>query len=292
LAFIAGKFDITFPLNGLTIPLMRNIQSQMPQAICELNSGEGINRHLLVNYHKPPFDNPDFRRAMALSIDRQAFVDTIAQGEGHIAGVLQPPPDGLWGMPADEVRKLPGYDPAVEKSRAEGRQIMRQLGYGPDKHLDIKVTTRNIQLYRDPAVLLIDQLKHVYIDGELDVIDTPQYFPKIIRKDFTVALNLQTSGPDANILKLFYSCGSSLNWDGYCNPEVDKLIDRQSEEGDHDRRKAVLWEIERKLAADNARPILFYAKGATCWQPYVKGFTQMANSLFTGWRMEDVWLDK
>ena len=70
------------------------------------------------------------------------------------------------------------------------------------------------------------------------------------------------------------------------------MIDRQSEEGDPDRRKAVLWEIERKLAADNARPILFYAKGATCWQPYVKGFTQMVNSLFTGWRMEDVWLDK
>jgi hypothetical protein len=37
---------------------------------------------------------------------------------------------------------------------------------------------------------------------------------------------------------------------------------------------------------------LLYAKGATCWQPYVKGFTQMANSLFTGWRMEDVWLDR
>jgi peptide/nickel transport system substrate-binding protein len=169
---------------------------------------------------------------------------------------------------------------------------MQQLGYGPDKHLGIKVTTRNIQLYRDPAVLLIDQLKHVYIDGELDVIDTPQYFPKIIRKDFTVALNLQTSGADADILRLFYRCGSSLNWDGYCDPEVDKLINRQSEEGDPDRRKAVLWEIERKLAADTARPILFYAKGATCWQPYVKGFTQMANSLFTGWRMEDVWLDQ
>jgi hypothetical protein len=35
-----------------TIPLMKNIESQMPQAICELNSGEGINRHLLVNYQK------------------------------------------------------------------------------------------------------------------------------------------------------------------------------------------------------------------------------------------------
>ena len=58
---------------------MKNIESQMPQAICELNSGEGINRHLLVNYQKPPFENPEFRHATALSIDRQAFVDTITQ---------------------------------------------------------------------------------------------------------------------------------------------------------------------------------------------------------------------
>ena len=272
---------------------MKNIESQMPQAICELNSREGINRHLLVNYHQPPFDNPQFRRAMASSIDRQAFVDTIAQGEGQIGGVLQPPPNGLWGMPTEEVKKLAGYDPDLEKNRDAGRQIMRQLGYGPDKHLNIKVTTRNIPYYRDPAILLIDQLKQVYIDGELEEVDTPQYFPKIIRKDFSVALNLQTSGPDPDpILKLFYSCGASLNWDGYCNPEIDQLIEEQSREGDAARRKEVLWKIERKLAADNARPILFYAKGATCRQPYVKGFTQMANSLFNGWRMEDVWLDK
>jgi peptide/nickel transport system substrate-binding protein len=293
LAFIAGKFDITFPLAGLTIPLLKNIESQMPQAICELNSGEGINRNLLVNYHKPPFDNAQLRRAMALSIDRKAFVDTIAQGEGQIGGVLQPPPGGLWGMPPDEVKKLPGYGPEIEKNRTEGRQIMQQLGYSPDKHLEIKVTTRNVQFYRDPAVLLIDQLKNVFIDGELEEVDTPQYFPKILRKDFAVALNLQTSGPDPDpTLKIFYSCGASINWDGYCNPEIDKLIDRQSQEADPTRRKVVLWEIERKLAADNARPILFYAKGATCRQPYVKGFTQMANSLFNGWRMEDVWLDR
>jgi peptide/nickel transport system substrate-binding protein len=292
LAFIAGKFDITFPYT-LTIPLLKNIQSQMPQAICEMNTGEGINRHLLVNYHEPPFDNPQLRHAMALSIDRKAFVDTIAQGEGQIGGVLQPPPGGLWGMPPDDVKKLPGYSPDIDKNRAEGRQIMQQLGYGPQKHLTIKVTTRNLPPYRDPAVLLIDQLKQVYIDGELEEVDTPQYFPKILRKDFTVALNLQTSGPDPDpTLKIFYSCGASVNWDGYCNPDIDKLIDRQSQEGDPARRKTILLEIERRLAADDARPILFYAKGATCRQPYVKGFTQMANSLFNGWRMEDVWLDK
>jgi peptide/nickel transport system substrate-binding protein len=292
LAFTAGEFDLTFPYS-LTIPLMKNIESQMPRAICEMDTGEGINRHLLINYHKPPFDNPQLRQAMTLALDRKAFVDIVTQGYGQIGGVLQPPPGGLWGLTPEQVRELPGYGSDVEKNRAEARQIMQQLGYGPDKRLNITVTARNLQYYRDPAVLLIDQLKQVYIDGELELVDTPQYFPKIMRKDFTVALNLQTSGPDPDpTLKLFYGCGSSLNWDGYCNADVDKLIELQSREGDATRRKNVLMEIEHRLAADNARPILFYARGGTCRQPYVKGLTLMANSLFTGWRLEDVWLDK
>ena len=40
-----------------------------------------------------------------------------------------------------------------------GGFIMQKLGYGPDKPLNIKVTTRDWFVYRDPAVLLIDQLK-------------------------------------------------------------------------------------------------------------------------------------
>jgi peptide/nickel transport system substrate-binding protein len=104
---------------------------------------------------------------------------------------------------------------------------------------------------------------------------------------------LQTSGPDPDpILKLFYGCGSSLNWDGYCNPEVDQMIEVQSREGDPDRRKQILWAIERKFAEDNARPIIFCNRNGTCEQPYVKGLTIMVNSVFNGWRMEDVWLDK
>ena len=33
-------------------------------------------------------------------------------------------------------------------------------------------------------------------------------------------------------------------------------------------------------------------RGATCTQPYVKGLVTMANSIYNGYRMEDVWLDK
>jgi peptide/nickel transport system substrate-binding protein len=224
---------------------------------------------------------------MALSIDRKAVVDTLSQGRGKIGGVLQPPPGGLWGMPADQVAKLPGYDPDVPKSREEARQIMHKLGYGPDQRLAIKVTTRDWSIYRDPAVLLIDHLKQVYIDGELEMVDTAQYFPKILRKDFTVALNFQTAGPDPDpFVHLLYGCGSGLNPDGYCNPEVDKMIEQQSSEADPDRRKRLLWTIERKLAEDNARPIIYYRPGGTCLQPYVKGLTiaSTTSSAPGGWR--------
>jgi peptide/nickel transport system substrate-binding protein len=73
---------------------------------------------------------------------------------------------------------------------------------------------------------------------------------------------------------------------------VDKLIEQQSTEADTDRRKQLVWTIERKLAEDGARPIIFYSRGGTCRQPYVKGFTAVVNSIFNGNRREDIWLDK
>jgi peptide/nickel transport system substrate-binding protein len=291
LALISGKFDSAFPYS-LTVPLLRDVKSQMPQAMCEMGP-VGLNRNLLVNRDVPPFESPDLRQAMALSLDRHSFIDILTEGEGDIGGVMQPPPAGLWGMPLDVLQTLPGYGSDVEKNRTDARQIMRKLGYGPDNRLKIKLSVRDLPYLRDPAVILIDQLKQVYIDGQLETIDTTNWFPRVMRKDYIVALTGAGSGPDPDQnLHLLYGCGAELNYNGYCSAEVDQLIDRQSMEADQEKRKQLVWEIERKLAEDGARPIIFYDRRATCWQPHVKGLTLMVNSLFNGWRMEDVWLDK
>ena len=42
-----------------------------------------VSRNLLINRDKPPFDNSDLRRAMALSLDRQAFIDILTEGTGQ-----------------------------------------------------------------------------------------------------------------------------------------------------------------------------------------------------------------
>jgi peptide/nickel transport system substrate-binding protein len=48
----------------------------------------------------------------------------------------------------------------------------------------------------------------------------------------------------------------------------------------------------RGKASSSERPIIFFMRQGTCWQPEVKGLTLMENSIFNSWRMEDVWLDK
>jgi peptide/nickel transport system substrate-binding protein len=290
LAFIAGKGDLIY---GVTIPQIKDVKSQAPDAICEVGAGN-VSRNLLVNRDLPPFNNSELRRAMSLSLDRKAFIDILYQGQGDIGGAMQPPPEGVWGLPSDILKMLPGYDPDVQKSRAAAREIMEKLGYGPDKRLPIKVSTRDVSYYRDPAVILIDQLKEIYIDGELEPVDTVNWYPKVMRKDYTVGLNITETGVDDPDVLYYenYVCGAARNYTGYCNPEVDKLVDRQSMESDPVQRKQLVWEIEKKLVEDEARPIIYFPRGATCRQPQVKGLTIMVNSIYNGSRDEDLWLDK
>ncbi len=253
-----------------------------------------MSRNLIVNRDAPPFDKAEVRKAMALAIDRKAFVDILTEGKGDIGGAMLPLPEGAWGMPPAELAKMTGYGGDVAKNRAEARKIMEGLGYSASNPLKVKIATRNIAIYRDPAVILIDQLKQIHIDGELEVVDTPLWHAKVARKDYQVGMNLTgvaVDDPDGNFVEN-YTCKSERNYTDYCNPEVEKLIDEQSALTDDAARKKIVWKIEQILNDELARPIIYHDRAATCWWPYVKGFVGHENSIYNNWRLEDVWLDK
>jgi peptide/nickel transport system substrate-binding protein len=292
LALAAKQFDRTGP--GFIAPaLMKEIKGAAPEMNCQIDSWN-TTRSLITNRDKPPFDNPELRKAMALALDRQAFIDIIGEGEGYIGPTMQPPPEGVWGMPPDQVKTLFGYDPDIAKNRAQAREIMQKLGYGPDKRLVVTVTTRNLAAYRDPAVILISQLKDIYIDGTLNAIDTTQWYPTVMRKDYAVGFTVTETGlddPDQMFYENYY-CGSDRNYTGYCDKETDQLIDAQSIETDIDKRKQIVWQIERRLADDAGRPIIFHPRQVTCTYPQAKGIVTGVNSPYNEWRMEDAWLDR
>ena len=144
-------------------------------------------------------------------------------------------------------------------------------------------------------MILIDQLKEIYVDAELDPVETANWFPKVTRKDYTVALNATGSGVDDPDQQFYenYACGSDRNYTGYCNHDARQAV-RSSSRSRPTRRSARSWCGRstgncRKTAPGRSSSI---SLARTCMQPAVKGLTIMVNSIYNGWRMEDVWLDR
>src|SRR3954453_9206905 len=96
LAFAAGQFDLTFPYE-ITIAMLKDLRSQMPQAVCEITP-MNVSMNLSIA-HKQPLDKPEVRRAIGMSFDRQALIDILGDGQGDIGTAMLPTPEGQWAMP-------------------------------------------------------------------------------------------------------------------------------------------------------------------------------------------------
>jgi peptide/nickel transport system substrate-binding protein len=292
LGLIARAFDLT-TTGDITVPIMNDIAIQAPQIVCTLGP-TNVSANVLVNDKRPPFDNLKLRQAMALALDREAFITILSQGASTISGNMMPLPEGLWGMPKEKLQALTGYSGTIEERRAHARKIMEELGYSAQKKLNLKVSTRDLAAYKDAAIIFVDQLNQLHFAAELDIIESSVWFGRAARQDYWVALNLTGSSvddPDATLVES-YACDSEYNYTRYCNPEVTKLLEAQSAERDVVKRSEIVWEIERILNEGVARPVILHGRTAQCRQPYVKGHVRAANSIYSNWRHEQVWLDK
>src|SRR5258705_504909 len=115
---------MTFPTE-VTIPLLKDVKSQAPKAVCVVEPNN-VSTNIIVNSSAPPFDNLDIRRALALALDRKAFVSIMFEGQADIGGTMQPGPAGLWAMPKEMLETIPGYGPNIEANRAEARKLMQK----------------------------------------------------------------------------------------------------------------------------------------------------------------------
>jgi peptide/nickel transport system substrate-binding protein len=180
----------------------------------------------------------------------------------------------------------------VEQRRAAGQRLMRENGYGPQNPLRLKLITRDSPSYRDPAVILIDHLKSVFIEAELQVLETSAWYNTLQRNTWGIASNQSGTAIDDPDVFFYenYLCGSDRNYSRYCNRELQARFDQQSATLDPEARRRMVREIDIQLQRELARPIIFQSAGATCLHPQVRGVSMATNSQYNHWRMEDVWL--
>ncbi len=289
-ALQAGQLDVTMPQEG-SKTAAEQLKKAVPSMVIIVTS-QNINDNIVVNFKRAPFTDARVRRAVSLAIDRRGYVQAVRQGGAFVGGPMQPLPWGVWGLSFKDLAGLPGSgDPA--KQKAEARQLLAEAGYGPGRPLRIVVSTRAIALYVDQATFVIDQLKQVGIDATLEQVETAQWFGKLTRGEFELGANLTGLGaddPDANFYEN-YTCGSSRNYSQYCNPEVDQMIDAQSQMLDPVQRQRLVVEIQKRLELDSARPILGWSLDYYAMWPYVRNLVPH-QSVYSYARFQEVWLDR
>jgi peptide/nickel transport system substrate-binding protein len=289
-ALQAGRVDVTMPQEGSKIAAQQ-LKKAVPSMVI-FETSQSINDNLLTNFKRAPFTDARVRRALSLAIDRRTYVQAVRQGGGAAGASMLPRPWGAWGLALEDLAGLPGTgDPA--KQKAEARQLLTEAGFAPGRPLRLVVSTRAIAIYVDMATFVIDQLKQIGVEGTLEQVESAVWFAKLTRGEYELGANLtgvSVDDPDSNFYEN-YVCGSPRNYSQYCNPEVDRMIDEQSQMADQVKRRRLVAEIQKRLEIEGARPILGWSNDYYAMWPFVKNLIPH-QSVYNYARLQEVWLDR
>jgi peptide/nickel transport system substrate-binding protein len=289
-ALQAGQLDIPFPGEG-TKTIAEQLKKAEPRLVLNI-TGSNVNDNVIMNIKKPPFDNVKVRRAVSLAIDRRAYVKAVHQGGAIVGASMAPKPYGVFGLLERDLNRLPGYG-KPEEDKAKARKLLAEAGFSSANPLRVEMGTRAIALYVDFASFVINELKQVGIEATLKQVETAQWHPLVTRRDYQMGSNLTGIGPDDPDANFYenYACGSPRNYTDYCDEQVMKLIDQQSQEVDPKKRLALVWEIQKKLEEDAARPVMGWRLDYFPMWKHVKNLVPH-QSIYNYGRMQEVWLDK
>ncbi len=292
LSFISGQFDMSGN-SDVTANTFKDVRAQLPKAICE-TTASNVTSVILINHKAPPFDSPKVRRAISLAIDRSEFLKTH-KSDARAGGIVMSPPHGVWGLKPEQLATVPGFGKDIERNRAEARKLMAEAGYGPNNKLKTTYIVRaSSPLFLVNGSLVADQLRTIYIEGEIEQKEYTVHTGAILKGAYTLSYHNTGAAVDDPDVVFYegYSCASPRNYTKYCNREVEAKIDEQSATVDPVKRKQMVQALDLHLQKDVARVALYQHMNTACWHPYVKGYLRSSNGIYTHNRLEDVWLDK
>lgn len=203
--------------------------------------------HLKVG--RKPFDNIKVRQAIDLAIDREEFISGLQDDVGWYNGPIQWV-QTKWALPQEELKAAYPYDP-------EGaRTLLAEAGLEGGFDTVLKLPKlQGIAFINDFALLIREQLGRVGIRVQLDEVELGAFIGSVILPgNFDMAFfpNLPYDEPDRP-LSFYHSLGvtGAGNWTNYNNQELDKLIDKQSQQFDEEERLATILEAQRLILTEH-----------------------------------------
>jgi len=211
--------------------------------------------------NKPPFDNPDMRKAVAYALNKQEIVDVATRKLGKPApsAVF---PDTEWFSEVHEN----DYKQDIKKAK----QLVEVSGYNGEP---IVISTSTAYDHHEKTALVIqNQLKKIGLNVEIEALEWASFISdRWVTGDYHLLNGHITPRPDPN--QIYYSyLHSSSSYNGYKSDEMDSLLQQGIDEVDMQKRKEIYNDVQELLKEDLSFTSLYYYPVIEAYSPNVKGY--------------------
>ena len=241
---------------------------------------------LEMNVNDPALSDKRVRQAIAYAIDRDFLSEVIDQG------ITFPVPTGIAAASPFHNPNVNHYDKDIDRAKA----LLAEAGYGPGE-LQLSID------YIPPAFVVQaeyvqQQLEEAGIEVELSVSpDFPTWAQRVAAGEYQMTINQVWNWGDPVIgVHRTYLCDNRVgviwtNNTGYCNPDVDALLNAAGQEFDIDKRAELYAEFQEIVAED--MPI-FFLNTPSFWQAFNPAVMNPPTNNIWGQMspMHEVWLDE
>jgi peptide/nickel transport system substrate-binding protein len=218
--------------------------------------------YLGYNLRHPLFTDRRVRQAITSAINKDEIVQGVLLGMGQVAhGPYKP---GTWAC--NPHLKDFNYDP----DRA--RKLLAEVGWreknsdgilvknGKPFQFTILTNQGNDQRLKT-AVIIQHRLKAIGIDVRIRVIEWASFLTQFIDKgNFEAVMLGWTISPDPDLFDIWHSSKTGpkeLNFIGYKNPEVDRLLEEGRSTFDLGKRRRSYFRLQEILAEDQPYTFLY-----------------------------------
>jgi peptide/nickel transport system substrate-binding protein len=244
-------------------------------------------RRLIFNVARPPLDNRKLRQAIAHAIDKKEILDAAYMGFGEPTDQKYPK-GNAWFLKGARV-----YGQDLEKAKV----LLKEAGY---KGEILEVLSDNAAFHTTETTVLQTQLKRIGVSVKLNMVEWGAYREQQRKGNFHLLVYGGSIDPDPS---LTYgpdiACEQDLknrssNMPGFCDREIDALLEKAEVEPNHNKRKEIFERIIAKVSEDVPELPIGYVPRFYSFRDYVKGFTTNSEGefQFSGGGLSHTWLDK
>jgi len=231
-----------------------------------------------LNLTRPPFATKALRQAVAYALDLEQIVKGVWLNVGVPANGPIPPTSWAYDKSIAPIKR----DLARAKAKlAEG---------GQPSGFTFTMTTNNIPINVQEAEVMQAQLREAGITMKIKLVDSATLIADGNNKSFEM-ISFQWSGrpdPDGNTYQFYKTTpGTSFNWSGISNPQIDALLDRSREVSSQAERRKLFSDLTKILQDELPNIFIVHPIEPKAFSPKVQGYEPIPDGMM---RFKDVWL--